>query len=1352
MAATLDLEIQHIHTGSSALSFSQERLWFLDELEVGHTPFNVYAAFRLLGPLDVSTLIFSLREILNRHHILRTAFSREDEITKPVLLPEDTEFIQVERVSHLDKEEQKALAFLFTVEETHHAFDLEKGPLFYAKLLRRAKDDHILVLNAHQTVMDYPSLNIFFKEFQALYSALIDLGESPLEDLPAQYEEFAAWQREYLQGNVLAEHLAYWKEQLEGASFVLELPADHPRPAVQSLRGGVHRVQFAGDWVDSLRMLAKQHNTSLDMVLLAAFNTLIHRYTGQTDFLTGLAVKNRCRPETQQMIGPLINTLVHRSQLSDTEPFTDLLKRTAEKNDTVCEHQEFPYEILVHEFQIERDLSRNALVQVMFEFDNPPPVKLELSGLKTERVDLKETSTHFDLSLCMYEDGNNLYGGFQYSADLFDAVTIERMASNFETLLRSIADNPAQKLFELPIMTEAERYQIVVGWNQSDKEVPVEKRVHELFEEHAARRPDRIAAAFQDQEVSYGELNKRANKLAHQLLERGIKAETVIGILADRSIDFLICILGIFKAGGAYVPIDPAYPPQRVQHMMTQSRAAMILGERQYLPLAEEALEDQPKAKWPQLIAFEDILNLDADDGNPGIEVGPEQLAYVIFTSGSTGRPKGAMVEHRGMLNHIYAKMYDLDLTEDDVIAQNASQCFDISVWQFLEALVFGGKTQIYEDEIAHAPKYLLEKVEEHGVTILETVPSIMRTMVEAIADEPDRPRLQSLRWMIPTGEALPPSLAREWLKSYPRIPLLNAYGPTECSDDVTHYAIYEPPPLEVVNMPIGRPIANMHLYVLDTHLQPVPIGVMGEIYVGGIGVGQGYIYDQERTDKAFMGDPFLDDPAARFYKTGDVGRWLPNGNIEYLGRVDFQVKVRGLRIELSEIDVAIEKHPNVREVVTTVYKTPAGHQYLVSYLVATISPPPGVEELRSFLMERLPEYMVPPIYVFLDEMPLTSNGKINRKALPAPEVARLSEDAYIAPRNAVETQMTAIWSAALGIEKIGVRDNFFDLGGHSLLAVRLFARIEKEFGKRLPLATLYQAPTIEALAALVAQDKVSQEVWSPIVKINPRGSRNPFFCVGGNVIEVRNVSGHLGEDQPFYMLHWQGLNADQVMTAGVQDVAAAFIEEVRKIQPHGPYSLGGVFASGVVAIEMARQFHEAGEGVETLVIFNTLPSIQKSQSTGERTKSRIRNALRGGPKKIWKFVSWRLQNLDDIKPVLQKMLWKVSMKFFTAIDRPLPFFLRTGLYEEFLVERATNTYKPPTRYPGNISVFTTADLYQVLVKYPKGGWSDAISGEVEINEIPGDACTFLLEPNVSELSEKLKRRMVSMKHLAAEN
>ncbi|MBN2503356.1 MAG: amino acid adenylation domain-containing protein, partial [Anaerolineales bacterium] len=964
----------------------------------------------------------------------------------------------------------------------------------------------------------------------------------------------------------------------------------------------------SGDWVDSLRALCEKYDTSLDVVLLSAFNTLIHRYTGQTDFLTGVTIKNRSRPETWGMIGPLINTLVHRTQLSDTEPFTDLLMRTAEINQAECEHQEFPYEILVHEFQKERDLSRNALAQVMFEFDNPPPVRLELSGIKAERIDLKETSTHFDLSLCMYEDGSDLCGGFQYSADLFDPATIERLAANFETMLQSIAADPSQKLFELPIMTAAEQHQIVVEWNQSEKAVPVEKRVHELFEEHAAQHPDRIAAAFQEQEITYDELNKRANKLSHQLLERGIQAETVIGILADRSIDFLVCILGIFKAGGAYVPIDPAYPPQRVRHMLTQSRAAMILGEQRYLPLAEEALEDQPKANRPQLVAFEDILHRDADDSNPGIEVGPEQLAYVIFTSGSTGLPKGAMVEHRGMLNHIYAKMYDLGLTENDVIAQNASQCFDISVWQFLEALVFGGKTQIYEDEIAHAPKYLLEKVEEHGVTILETVPSIMRTMVEAIADEPDRPRLQSLRWMIPTGEALPPSLAREWLKSYPNIPLLNAYGPTECSDDVTHYAVYEPPPLEVVNMPIGRPIANMHLYVLDTHLQPVPIGVMGEVYVGGIGVGQGYIYDQERTDKAFMADPFLDDPEARFYKTGDLGRWLPNGNIEYLGRVDFQVKVRGLRIELSEIDVAIEKHPDVREVVTTVYKTPTGgHQYLVSYLVATSSPPPGVEDLRSFLMERLPEYMVPPIYVFLDEMPLTSNGKIDRKALPAPEVARLSEDAYIAPRNAAEEHMAAIWSTALGIEQIGVRDNFFDLGGHSLLAVRLFARIEKEFGKRLPLATLYQAPTIEALAALVEQDGVSSEVWSPIVKINPLGSRNPFFCVGGNVIEVRNVSRHLGEDQPFYMLHWQGLNTDQMMTAGVQEVADAFIKEVRKVQPHGPYSLGGVFASGVVAVEMARQFYEAGEEVETLAIFNTLPTIEKSKSTGERTKSRVR-------------------------------------------------------------------------------------------------------------------------------------------------
>jgi len=633
------------------------------------------------------------------------------------------------------------------------------------------------------------------------------------------------------------------------------------------------------------------------------------------------------------------------------------------------------------------------------------------------------------------------------------------------SLFESIARGAEQKLSELSLLTDDERKQLIVEWNDTNVSYPADKLTHQLFEEQATRTPEAVAVVCSGQQLSYEELNRRANRLARSLVDLGVGADGLVALLTERGADLLTALLAVFKAGGAYIPLDPQHPASRLGQVLTQSKASLILTESRLMPVITKALAELTGKAQPRVLLIEELLRREYEETNLAVACAPRNLAYVIYTSGSTGKPKGVMVEHRGMLNHLYAKILELELTKDDVVAQTASQSFDISVWQFLAALVVGGRVHVINEETIHDAKLLFDEVEGHAISIFEMVPSLLRATLEeaAILDAPRR-NLSRLRWLLMTGEALPPDLCREWLRFFPQTPLLNAYGPTECSDDVTHQRISQPPPEEMLNVAIGRPIINTQLYILDDGMQPVPIGVSGELYVGGNGVGRGYLNDPKRTAEVFIPDLFAVEQGRRLYRTGDLARYLPNGEIEFLGRIDHQVKIRGFRIELGEIEVALSEHAAVRECVVVVREDAPGDKRLVAYVVAAENSPQFINVLRVYLKEHLPEYMLPATFMMLEALPLTSNGKVNRRALPAPDAWQAEMSiAFMPPQTETEKALAQMWTETLRVERIGIDDNFFDLGGHSLSATQLVSRVRARFGVELPLADFFAAATIRS-------------------------------------------------------------------------------------------------------------------------------------------------------------------------------------------------------------------------------------------------------------------------------------------------
>ena len=1170
--------------GPVPLSFAQQRLWVLTQLEPDGASYNIPIALRLSGTLDVKALEWSVNELVRRHETLRTTVSRAEGQPVQVVTPPSAFTIPIVSLEHVSGSERDAVLLRLATAEAQRPFELAYGPMLRVTLLRLGVEEHVLLLTMHHIVSDAWSSHILVREMTELYVAQVQGRPASLPELPVQYADFAVWQRQWLSGSHLERQLDYWKDRLAGALEPLALPMERPRPPVQTSHGASLTISLSTELCSAITELSRREGTTLFMVLLAGFYALLFRYTGRPNLVVGSPIANRTRSEIEGLIGFFVNTLALRADLSATQTARELLALVRQVCLGAYTHQDVPFEKLVEILQPVRDVSYSPIFQVMFELQNAPTSELAVPGLHVTTIDIEPLTAKFDLTMTLCETEGGLTASMEYNTDLFSSDSMSRMLHHYELILHDMTARPDATIDELRLLTDGVEQLLLNDWNRGSCLSVPDRSFPQLFEAQVSATPDRVAAVCMNRRVTYQELNRRANRVAHALRLKGVEPETVVALLGDRDLDYLAMLLGIFKAGGLYLPLDAGHPDQRLAHMLAESLPRVLLTTGTYrqrvMPLREGRSEQEP----PTLLTMEELQSSMNDDMNPFTSVHPGDAAYVIYTSGSTGAPKGAIVEHRGMLNHLWGKVSTLRLTDEDVIAQTASQCFDISVWQFLAPLLCGGRVCIVPDDIAHDPGRLLHHAETAGVTIIETVPAMLQGMLDMAANSGEsEPALARLRMVLPTGEALPASLCRRWLARYPSVPLINAYGPAECADDVALHPVTQIPEEHVTSMPVGRPVPNMELYVLSPSLKPLPIGVVGELCVAGVGVGRGYLRDPAKTAEVFIPHPFACEPGARLYRTGDTAKYLPNGDIQFLGRMDHQVKVRGFRIELGEIESQLLEHPEVHEAVVVAKEDDRGDKRLIAYVSGCASG----DALRGFLGERLPDYMVPHVVV-LESLPRNANGKLDRRALPEP-TGRDPHRTFVAPRTEIEATVAREWAEVLGLPHVGVHDNFFDLGGHSLLAAQLISRIQRMIGKPIALLDLFQAPTVESLAKrIVSQDETES---SSLVVLQAGRGQAPLFCfdpTGTHVAAYQSVAYALGQERPVYGLPLSWIFSEPWNRLSMDLIAARYAVIIRDRQKDGPYLLLGWSNGGAIALAVAQQLERQGQSVDFLGILDT--------------------------------------------------------------------------------------------------------------------------------------------------------------------
>ncbi len=1027
------------HT-SAEVSFAQQRLWFLDQIEENRALYNVTRAMRLSGALDIDALQRTLNELVSRHEPFRTYFASIDGTLRQII-SEHAELLLV-RID-LSGDEERATQIIR--EESLRPFDLARGPIIRATLLRLDEYEHILLLCTHHIVSDAWSAGILFRELEALYNAFSTGKPSPLKPLPIQYADYAEWQRNWLQGAALESQLSYWKNQLKGVTGILDLPTDRPRAAGQPSRGAYKVRTLSSDLSSRLSKLSKRESATLFMTLLAAFQTLLWRYSNQPDIVVGSPIAGRNRVEIEDLIGFFINTLVLRADLSGNPTFKALLDQVKETAVGAYAHQDLPFEKLVEELQPQRDLNRNPLFQVMFQFQNTAPPQPNLNGLTTTRVKIPTETAKFDLLLLVREQDDALLCVMEYNSDLFDGETIERMLGNYATLLESIVTDPNAHVADLPLLTAAQRTEILIEWNATNAEFPYQKSIHQLFDEQAQRTPHEVAIVCDTTRLTFAELNARANQLAHYLRKRGVGPEVRVAVCVERSVEMIVGLLAILKAGGTYVPLEPSFPAERIAFIQEDSQARVLLTQ-QHLSILWSGEKIYLDNDWPEI--SEPLAQISSS----------ENSAHVIYTSGSTGRPKGVVSSHRASVNRFAWMWRAYPFVPREVCCQKTSLSFVDSIWEIFGPLLHGVPLVIIPDDVVKDPQRFVEALATNNVTRLVLVPSLLRVMLELGEDLAQQ--LGKLRICVCSGETLPVELAASFREKLPQTLLINLYGSSEVAADVLCYEVDRTEGLATI--PLGRPIANTSVYVLDSNFQPVPVDVPGEICVGGEGLARGYLDQPTLTAEKFVPDPFSSESGARLFRTGDIGRYLPDGNIEYRGRRDHQVKVRGFRIELGEIETQLATHPQVDQAVAVASDNERGEKQIVAYIVGDVSS----DELREHLSRKLPSYMIPAALVFLDAFPLTASGKINRLALPRPGPAGRKE--FVAPRTRVEQILAGIWSDILNVAEIGINDDFFGLGGHSLLLARIAARVREAFDVDLSLRVLFEASTVAELAKKV--------------------------------------------------------------------------------------------------------------------------------------------------------------------------------------------------------------------------------------------------------------------------------------------
>lgn len=1321
------------HSGPMPMSFAQQRLWFLEQLAPGNPVYNVFEALHLSGTLNVPALQHGLSEIVRRHESLRTVFGDQDGAPVQSVRPPVELKLEMLDLRSTPAEEQEACAQKICNEEAARPFNLERDLMIRATLLKLHEEEHVLLVTMHHIASDGWSIGVLLRELAAFYNAALEGKTAALPELPIQYPDFAAWQHQMLDSRELQAQAAYWQRQLAGAPELLEFPADRPRPAVQTFRGGVEWTTLSPALSKRLKEISRGQSATLFMTLLAAFNALLHRLSRQTDIVVGTPIAGRNHSETENLIGFFINTLAIRADLSNNPSFRELLRRVRETTLDAFANQDLPFDKLVAELKPQRSPSHTPIVQVLFAFQNGLGPTMEFKGLTLRRRRVRNGTAKFDFTVMMVDTPEGLVTDIEYNRDLFDAETMASMARRFEVLLEGIAEDPDRPLSELPLLSAAEHRQLLEDWNRTARDYPREKSVQAIFEEQVQARPHALAVQADKRRLSYAELNSRANQLAHELQEQGVRAGECVGIYLERGLEMVISMLAILKAGAAYLPLDRAFPKERLAFMLQDANVRLLISAKAFV-------EHLPTHRARVLQLDTEAKRIHArSSSNPANTTNGESLAYVIYTSGSTGLPKGACVTHRGIARLVVNTDY-AQLDAHVNIAQVSNCSFDAATFEIWGALLNGARLTILPSELVLSPLLFQRALQKHQVTTLFLTTSLFnlfaREMPNAFAE---------LSQVLIGGEAADPQCCLEVLKAAAPGALINCYGPTETTVFATVYKMKSAADVGR-NIPIGRPIANGTVYILDEYMHPVPAGVPGELCIGGDGVGLGYLNRPELTRQKFVANPF---GPGRLYKTGDLVRYLRDGTIEFLGRLDLQVKIRGFRVELGEIEEVLGRHPAVKQNAVMMREEAPGQKVLVAYVVAQEKQEACPALLTRYLKERLPDYMVPSIFMPLPELPLNANGKVDRRALPEP-LGPKGTETYQAPRDPLERQMAAIWEEVLHCGPIGLHDNFFQLGGHSLLAVQLVLRLEKVLGKRLLVSTLFQAPTLEQLAGALRDGEARSA--SAIVEVQGGGAKPPLFLVhgvgGGMFWGYRNLSRYLGGDQPVYVIRSRAMDGREEEYEQIEDMAGQYVAELRAFHPQGPYYLGGYCFGGNVAYEMARQLTAQGESVAFLALMNCAPPnssyIRVCWTPGFALKF-VRNlallagnALQWRPEQRREFIYWKARLLR------QKLRRWFGRRQQGTRGGPLDHLVDLSIYPpeqrrlwETHIQALINYHPKP--YPGGATLFR-ARAHPFLCSFdPLCGWGNLATAGVNLKLVKGPHEGILDEPHVQILAREMK-------------
>ena len=1319
-------------------SHAQRRFWVLDRLDPGDPALNVAVRWRLEGDIPVASAERAFRLIIARHETLRSYFEQVDGEPLQIVAPHVSFKIPVVDLSSSPEPQALAEAERIARIEARASFDLSIPPLIRVTLLRIRKDLSYLLVTAHHAVCDGWSIGILAREFGEICAAR-SAGRFPaLPELPVTYGEFAEWQTEQLAGPAWGHEIDYWTRTLQGLGY-FEVRTDRPRPPNQTNSSDILSVLLERNLTTGLEEVARRNGCTLFMTVLAALFTLLHRETGETDIAIGTQVAGRDEVELEDLVGVFINTLILRGNLQGNPRFTEMLARVSDVVTGAFEHQHVPLEKLIEILRPRRELNRNPLFSINFIYQRSFIENKTYGSFKLVDVPSYSAGALYDLNFFMVERPEGWRLSCEYKTDLFDEGTITSYLAHLQNLLQAMVVDSSRRIAELPMLSEAERNRLIVELNRTDRSYPSHLTLPQMFAAQAVKTPDLTALVFEDLTLSYAELDARSNRMAHHLRKLGVGPEVLVAICAERSLELMVGLYGILKAGGAYVPLDPKYPSERLAFMLQDCGARVLLTQ-------DSVGACLPQHELETVWLDRDWPLIEQNPASPVMSgVTPDNLAYVIYTSGSTGKPKGAMNTHRGIVNRLVWMQETYRLGAEDRVLQKTPISFDVSVWELFWPLLYGARLVIARPGGHQDPSYLAEAIERYRVTIAHFVPSMLSVFLRLA----DLHRCRSLRDTMCSGEALSVDTQNAFLRALPSR-LHNLYGPTEAAVDVTAWQC-EPLPANA-SVPIGRPISNIRLYILDAQRQLTPYGAPGELYIGGVGVGRGYLNRPELTKERFVDSPFVRDE--RLYRTGDLVRYRADGNIEFIGRLDHQVKLRGLRVELGDIEVALRECAGVHDAAVLLREDSPGDQRLVAYIVPREPGLQGVVEsfptaLRSTLAARLPDYMVPSAFVPLERLPLNPSGKLDRAALPPPQLQAGAAGSATQPLDEVEMRLAALWCTVLRCSNVGKTANFFELGGHSLLAAQLLGKIEAEFGQRLTLAAMFKSPTIAEQARLLKRREARDFEFRQVIKLQPNGSKPAIIAVHNTGI-FYGLCKRLGSEQPFTSLQlFDPSLPDESRPETVEEIGAAYVQLIRRVQPSGPYILAGWCIAGVVAFEVARQLQEAGAEVPLLLMMDTwAPGYLKR-------RSKLGAALAEYSYR------WKLIGLEWAKVlsgrislgaffsnrVLVQRLTRIFRGRAATVTAPDTFNSRNltdEIYDRWLLqhlEKAVKGYEPQRTHVRMV-LFRSSQEPSGLFLDSDMGWSDLAADGVETVQVAGDHITMFQSPGADSMAKHIAGRV----------